>query len=433
MGWGGARKGCGRVPAIVRTATVKKISPLRLRQLFGVQGPQFQAAHLCMQSSRAFLTCLSFLFVALRILMPLFPEEAIDWSSVQLDFHNCDSRGLYKKALYAMGMSKNGMRGLSISAKNLVTLPEKCKPYLKHFASFSQVMFCSQIHEVMATLSDPLTGCSARWLAAAMPEGTNFTYFHFVTLYCFGHLRQSSSILLLTPDAPNYLGFTLITSAAQLGLFIAAQDTVLWTQQLTQELSKLPTGNSYRASVGLASVWQLLASRAWFDKFGAATTYKEACTLLETLPSNGPFISKNVLEVLLNAIIFSELTCERFPHWLWVIKDDFVVEPTAVFGPGPSKLSELFFGAEWGLSDFEDVRRSLNNLLDGAQLRCRDKCVPLPHRLTGPQLQSVWCKLKGATSDFSGASLSHPRKAKRMLCKRMRCKTKTPSAAVGHA
>ena len=40
---------------------------MRLRQLFGVEGAKFQVAHLRMRSSRAFLTCLSFLFVALRV------------------------------------------------------------------------------------------------------------------------------------------------------------------------------------------------------------------------------------------------------------------------------------------------------------------------------------------------------------------------------
>ena len=48
MGWGGKRTGCGRVPQIVRTATVKKGGLLA----------DVQVVHLRMRSSRAFLTCL---------------------------------------------------------------------------------------------------------------------------------------------------------------------------------------------------------------------------------------------------------------------------------------------------------------------------------------------------------------------------------------
>ena len=40
---------------------------MRLRQLFGVEGCKFQGVHLRMRRSLAFLTCLSFLFVALRV------------------------------------------------------------------------------------------------------------------------------------------------------------------------------------------------------------------------------------------------------------------------------------------------------------------------------------------------------------------------------
>ena len=411
-GWGGKRTGSGRKRATVRKATVKKQSPLRLRQLLGVESAEFQgnprAGGLAMRNPRAFLTCLSFLFVAIRVMMQKFRDTAIDWSCVSLSFGVADARNQYGRALAAMGVSRNGSKKLSISKDKLKTLPEKCRVHLGTYATFAEVMFCSQIHDVDPALSDSLTAAMANWMLAVMgSEEQRLTYFHFVTLYCFGHLRQSNAIKLLTPDCAGYLGFSVLSSPAQLAEFIAAQDKIQWTQQVTQELSKLPGKNSFKAAVGTASVYELLGDDEWWRHLNEATSYQDACNKLQTLPSNGPFISKNVLAVVLNGIVFPQVSRAKLPLWLCVVLDDFLVEPTAVFGPGPTTLSERFFGHDWSMSDFEAVRKSLNHLLGAATVTYNAADITLPHRLTGPQLQGVWCQLKDTSDDYSNASLSH--------------------------
>ena len=113
-GWGGKRTGSGRKRATVRKATVKKQSPLRLRQLLGVESVEFQgnprAGGLAMRNHRAFLTCLSFLFVAIRVMMQKFRDTAVDWSCVSLSFGVADARNQYGRALAAMGVSRNGSK-----------------------------------------------------------------------------------------------------------------------------------------------------------------------------------------------------------------------------------------------------------------------------------------------------------------------------------
>ena len=193
-------------------------------------------------------------------------------------------------------------------------------------------------------MRDPLTCCTAEWLMAAMSNRAAFSYFHLVTLYCFGHLRQSNSVRLLTKGSDCYLGFSTIRSSSDLGRFIEAQDKIPWTQPLTQELCRLPNSNSYRASVGLASVWRLLSDRAWFRSLRTAPDYAAACEALKTLPSNGNFVSKNILEVMLNAVHHSGIPRNRFPDWLCNLLDDFVSDPAAVFGPGPDRLAKMFLG-----------------------------------------------------------------------------------------
>jgi len=59
-------------------------------------------------------------------------------------------------------------------------------------------MFCSQIHDLVADMRDPLTKASAVWVNLVLREGP-FEYHHFLTLYAFGKLRQSKSIECLTP------------------------------------------------------------------------------------------------------------------------------------------------------------------------------------------------------------------------------------------
>ena len=59
------------------------------------------------------------------------------------------------------------------------------------------------------------------------------------------------------------------------------------------------------------------------------------------------------------------------------------------------------------MSDFEAVRKSLNHLLGAATVTYNAADITLLHRLTGPQLQGVWCQLKDTSDDYSNASLSH--------------------------
>ena len=184
----------------------------------------------------------------------------------------------------------------------------------------------SSLRVVDPALSDSLTAAMGNWMLAVMgSEEQRLTYFHFVTLYCFGHLRQSNAIKLLTPDCAGYLGFSVLSSPAQLAEFIAAQDKIQWTEQVTQELSKLPGKNSFKAAVGTASVYELLGDDEWWRHLNEATSYQDAWKKLQTLPSNRRFVSKNVLTVVLNGIVFPQVSRAKLPLWLCVVLDDFLV------------------------------------------------------------------------------------------------------------
>jgi len=70
-----------------------------------------------------------------------------------------------------------------------------------------------------------------------------------------GKLRQAASVKLLVSTSGNYLGFTSLDTPERLGKYIAMQDTIVWGQQLTQEMPKLPKCNSFRASTVLSSIY----------------------------------------------------------------------------------------------------------------------------------------------------------------------------------
>ena len=61
------------------------------------------------------------------------------------------------------------------------------------------------------------------------------------------------------------------------------------------------------------------------------------------------------------------------------------------------------------MQDFERVRRQVNNLLADVQVHHEGVYVTLPVLVTGPQLQSVWCKVIGALNDFCRSNLTHSR------------------------
>ena len=63
----------------------------------------------------------------------------------------------------------------------------------------------------------------------------------------------------------------------------------------------------------------------------------------EEVPGNGPFIAKNCVEVTLNTIHFCRHAVTDFEPWVGRVCNDYLTDPEAVMGPGPSDLAELFF------------------------------------------------------------------------------------------
>ena len=123
---------------------------------------------------------------------------------------------------------------------------------------------------------------------------------------------------------------------------------------------------------------------------------------LKTLPGHGDFVAKNIAETVLNAIHLSDLD----PSALGLSEavQDYCENPGAVLGPGPMALGELFFGSDFHKSKFEDVRRCVNNLCRDAEISFKDVTIT-PGQLTGPEMQSLWCKLKGAIDDYCAQRL----------------------------
>ena len=206
-----------------------------------------------------------------------------------------------------------------------------------------------------------------------------------------------------------YIGVSVIRNAADLGTFIGAQDKIPWTQGLTQELGKLGGPNSYKASIALSSLFNMFECRQWYDQLAKCATYKDAVAATDDVISNGPFIAKNVVEVILNAVQFSTYPHKALPEFMKVLIKDYSFEPAAVYGPGPIAVFERWLGTDWTHADIEKIRRQLNSILRACSIRYQGRDQPMPHRVTGPQHQSIYCKMKGVIDDYSSATLSHAR------------------------
>ena len=129
------------------------------------------------------------------------------------------------------------------------------------------------------------------------------------------------------------------------------------------------------------------------------------------VPGNGAFSAKNCVEVVLNALHHSKFEPGVFPTWAQSVLADYLVDPQAVLGPGPADLAKLFFGQAWQMHQVERVRRSVNRLCETATLTYEKRRLTFG-TLTGPEMQSLWCKLKGSLDDYSSQSLGrHARKA----------------------
>ena len=84
--------------------------------------------------------------------------------------------------------------------------------------------------------------------------------------------------------------------------------------------------------------------------------------------------------------------------------EDYLADPVAVLGPGPLALGRFFFGKGFANSDFEHVRRCVNQLCQDATV-CYKGASISPGALTGPQMQALWCKLKGTIDDYCTQTL----------------------------
>ena len=346
--------------------------------------------------------------------MNVAKDSPVEWAGVGIVFTSADDGGMYAAVLKQLGSFLNGVKKLKTSQNRALTLAAKCKVFLGRHVGLSTIMFCSQMHQMVATLSDPLTRESAAWLAEAAPNPAEWSEKHTLTLYAFGLLRQGNAVRLLMPHSSSFLGFRCIETVKQLGEFIQAQDTIEWTQLETRELSKLPGPRSYKAGVRLASMYAYLGGNTFTTALEKQVTYYAAVQIFKVgVPGSGDFIAKHVVEVILNAVSHSTLPLRSFPEYLQTILDDYLADPDAIFGPGPSNLFECFFGPTWTMGQFENIRSRLNHLV--AHMTCEyqtadttspiDVCVPC---LTGPRLQSLVCKLKGAVDDYETANLTHP-------------------------
>jgi hypothetical protein len=158
------------------------------------------------------------------------------------------------------------------------------------------------------------------------------------TLYAFGKLRQCTAVQLLTKDHPSFLGFETLDTPERLSLFIKAQASINWPQQLTQELSKVPGSRASKASTALAGLWDLQSDSCFWTELKLCTTYKAMIDKLASLPSNGVFIAKNVAEVILYALSWAGAGVDACPSFNSAL-DDYRADPEAVFEPGPTALS----------------------------------------------------------------------------------------------
>ncbi|CAJ1368938.1 unnamed protein product, partial [Effrenium voratum] len=389
---GGKRAGAGRKKKVHQKVTVKKRSPYQVRTLLGVEKAEYHTKTWSTRNPVTFLAIATIVFYFTRSIMQSWRQSAVSWSEVSVNFGRSDSRGLYKKAMYGLATARNGMRKLRVTPQQAGKMMDGCKQYVGQSCTLPEIMYCSRIHPVKPSTQDPFTRACVVWLQEAMGTARRpLSSGEWLALIAFGKLRQESAVCLLTPSHSAYVGFCSLESAEQLGAFIAKQDTVEWHQQLTQEVSKLPGPNSARASVCLAQLWQLLSQAPLLASCASCSTYLGLVHELKTLPGHGDFVAKNIAETVLNAIHLSDLD----PSALGLSEavQDYCENPGAVLGPGPMALGELFFGSDFHKSKFEDVRRCVNNLCRDAEISFKDVTIT-PGQLTGPEMQSLWCKLK---------------------------------------
>ena len=193
--------------------------------------------------------------------------------------------------------------------------------------------------------SDPFTAATTAWLREVLDQRHGdgcLNVPEWRTLIAFGKLRQHCAVTLLLPSHSNYLGFHSLAEPGQMGSFIAAQDAIVWAQQITQEISKLAGTNSTKAGMCLANLWCHFSDTTLFMKLQTAKDYYGMVNVLQELPGHGPFIAKNIVETVLNALHLSGVATADIGPNLKAVMRDYLADPVAVLGPGPLALGKFF-------------------------------------------------------------------------------------------
>ena len=90
------------------------------------------------------------------------------------------------------------------------------------------------------------------------------------------------------------------------------------------------------------------ASPSLDAKLAVLSTYEGACRVFEAVnPGIAGFCSKNVCEVVLNAVNHCGLLIDKFPTHIRHILADFMDAPETVYGPVPAALMRRFSGEDW--------------------------------------------------------------------------------------
>lgn len=297
---GGPRVNAGRRPTTLKTTSVVKHSAFKVRDLLGANDGRLCQEDFDPKVPTTFLTIVTVIFIVTRVLMD-HVAGAIDFTKIELKFGGRQEQ-FYRKAVLVVAQARNGMRKLSAP----VTLRESCREFIGRHCTLPEVMFCSQLHSVRPSAEDPFTRACVQWLREVLrDEPRKLSQYEWLTLKCFGRLRQAAAVSLLLPASSNYVGFCVIETAAQLGTFIGAQDAVEWQQQQTQEMSRVPGTNSQKASVCLSLAFALLRSGTFLHDIEACQTYYDLVNAWQALSGNGKFTAKNCGEAVLIAIHFA--------------------------------------------------------------------------------------------------------------------------------
>ena len=406
---GGRRPGAGRKRKHLQVVRGAQRKPQQVRKLLGLDRPEFKTKAWDARNPVTLLTVATIVFYLTRYLMDSHKEVAVDWAEVAVAFGKADRQRMYHTAACTLATARNGMKKLKVpsSTCRLQSLRPCCHAYIGTHCSLPEIMFCSRIHPLKPTLLDPFTAATAAWLREVTGEQNRRGYMtapEWITLIAFGKLRQQSAVTLLLPSHSNYLGFHSLAEPSQMGIFIAAQDSIAWTQQLTQEMSKVGGLNSTKASVCLANLWSQFSDPTIFVKLQRTKDYHGMVQVLQELPGHGPFIAKNIVETVLNAVHLSGIAAGDIGTNLNETIEDYLADPVAVLGPGPLALGRFFLGKGFANSDFEHVRRCVNQLCQDATV-CYKGASISPGALTGPQMQALWCKLKGTIDDYCTQTL----------------------------